>query len=109
MNGDCCAEPVAGPVVDARVLRHAWTALGPLRCGDWPAPYSLQPPHRKETLAVLDEVLAGVYLAVDADGRLRWLGKALRLPKSPSAQVMRHVGTRGGCRQVVGVVVCRGG
>lgn len=78
MNGDCCAEPVAGPVVDAGVLRHAWTALGPLRCGDWPAPYSLQPPHRKETLAVLDEVLAGVYLAVDAEGRLRWLGKAHR-------------------------------
>ncbi len=33
----------------------------------------------------------------------------LRLPKSSSAQVMRHVGTRGGCRQVVGVVVCRRG
>ncbi|MGW0669913.1 hypothetical protein [Streptomyces sp. NPDC002746] len=78
MSRDCCAEPVAGPVVDARVLRHAWTALGPLRCGDWPAPYSLELRHRRETLSVLDEVLAGLYLAVDADGRLRWLGKAHR-------------------------------
>ncbi|MEV7077809.1 hypothetical protein AB0N88_04515 [Streptomyces sp. NPDC093516] len=78
MSRDCCAEPVAGPVVDARVLRHAWTALGPLRCGDWPTPYSLEPRHREETLAVLDEVLAGLYLAVDADGRMRWLGKAHR-------------------------------
>jgi hypothetical protein len=75
---DCCAEPVAGPVVDTRVLRHTWTALGPLRRGDWPVPYNLGPRHREETLAVLDEVLAGLYLAVDADGRLRWLGKAHR-------------------------------
>ncbi|MGW4937329.1 hypothetical protein ACWEQH_30730 [Streptomyces sp. NPDC004166] len=78
MNADCCAEPVAGPMVNMRVLRHAWTALGPLRCGAWPAPYSLERRHRQETLAVLDEVLAGLYLAVDADGRLRWLGKAHR-------------------------------
>lgn len=75
---DCCAEPVAGPVVDGRVLRHAWTALGPLRRGDWPAPYSLDPQRRAQTLGVLDEVLAGLYLAVDAEGRLRWLGKAHR-------------------------------
>ncbi|MEH0541498.1 hypothetical protein QBB31_44300 [Streptomyces scabiei] len=27
---------------------------------------------------MLDEVLAGLYLAVDSDGRLRWLGKAHR-------------------------------
>ncbi|GAA1733616.1 MULTISPECIES: hypothetical protein [Streptomyces] len=79
MSVDCCAEPAAGPVVDARVLRHAWTALGPLRCGDWPTPYSLEPWHRQETLAVLDGVLAGLYLVVDADGRLRWLGKARRV------------------------------
>ncbi|MEV7325235.1 hypothetical protein [Streptomyces sp. NPDC093970] len=78
MNVDCCAEPVAGPVADARVLRHAWTALGPLRCGGWPALYSLGPRHWEETLAVLDDVLAGLYLVVDADGRLRWLGKAHR-------------------------------
>ncbi|MFD5519590.1 hypothetical protein [Streptomyces sp. NPDC127066] len=78
MSVDCCAEPVAGLVADARVLRHAWTALGPLRCGGWPAPYSLEPGRRAQTLAVLDEVLAGLYLAVDADGRLRWLGKAHR-------------------------------
>ncbi|WP_329240467.1 hypothetical protein OG223_53785 [Streptomyces sp. NBC_01478] len=78
MNADCCAEPVAGPLVDIRVLRQAWTALGPLRCGTWPAPYSLVPRHRQESVAVLDEVLAGLYLAVDADGRLRWLGKAHR-------------------------------
>jgi hypothetical protein len=75
---DCCREPVAGPVVDARVLRHAWTALGPLVRGDWPVPYSLEPHQRAQTLAVLDEVLAGLYLAADADGRLRWLGKAHR-------------------------------
>lgn len=78
MSVGCCAEPVAGPVVDVRVLRQAWTALGPLRCGDWPAPHSLEPGRRAQTLAVLDEVLAGLYLAVDADGRLRWLGKAHR-------------------------------
>ncbi|MEU9961252.1 hypothetical protein [Streptomyces sp. NPDC050982] len=78
MSGDCCPEPVPGPVVDGRVLRHAWTALGPLARGGWPAPYSLVPQRRTETLAVLDEVLAGLYLAVDADGRLRWLGKAHR-------------------------------
>ncbi|MER6354637.1 hypothetical protein ABT186_23165 [Streptomyces sp. NPDC001634] len=75
---DCCTEPVAGPVVDARVLRHAWTALGPLVRGDWPVLYSLEPHQRAESLAVLDEVLAGLYLALDADGRLRWLGKAHR-------------------------------
>ncbi|MDX2540051.1 hypothetical protein [Streptomyces scabiei] len=75
---DCCAEPVAGPVVDGRMLRHAWAALGPLACGDWPAAHSLVPGHRAQTLAVLDEVLAGLYLAVDSDGRLRWLGKAHR-------------------------------
>ncbi|MFJ5157054.1 hypothetical protein ACIQCF_37080 [Streptomyces sp. NPDC088353] len=69
---------MAGPVADARVLRHAWTVLGPLVRGDWPVPYSLEPPHREETLTELDEVLAGLYLAVDADGRLRWLGKAHR-------------------------------
>ncbi|MDG9728525.1 MULTISPECIES: hypothetical protein [unclassified Streptomyces] len=69
---------MAGPVADARVLRHAWTALGPLRCGGWPTPYSLEPGRRAQTLAVLDEVLAGLYLVVDADGRLRWLGKAHR-------------------------------
>ncbi|TDD07144.1 hypothetical protein E1292_13990 [Nonomuraea deserti] len=27
---------------------------------------------------MLDDVLAGLYLAVDSDGRLRWLGKAHR-------------------------------
>lgn len=78
MNVDCCAEPVVGPVVDARVLRHAWTALGPLVRGDWPVLYSLEPGQRAQTLAMLDEVLAGLYLAVDAEGRLRWLGKAHR-------------------------------
>jgi hypothetical protein len=60
------------------MLRHARTALGPLACGDWPAPRSLVPERRVRTLAVLDEVLAGLYLVVDADGRLRWLGKAHR-------------------------------
>ncbi|MFI9835250.1 hypothetical protein ACIHIX_47190 [Streptomyces sp. NPDC051913] len=75
---DCCTEPVPGPVVDTRALRHAWTALGPLARGGWPVPYSLGPRQREETLAVLDVVLAGLYLVVDADGRLRWLGKAHR-------------------------------
>jgi hypothetical protein len=65
-------------VVDARVLRRVWTALGPVVRGDWPAPHSLQPGQREQTLAVLDEVLAGLYLAVDSEGRLRWLGKAHR-------------------------------
>ncbi|MGW9498652.1 hypothetical protein ACWG5P_30500 [Streptomyces prasinus] len=78
MNLDCCTEPVPGPVVDTRVLRHTWTALGPLACGGWPIPYSLAPGRRAQTFAVLDEVLAGLYLAVDADGRLRWLGKGHR-------------------------------
>ncbi|WND15859.1 hypothetical protein [Streptomyces violaceus] len=36
------------------------------------------PGQRARTLAVLDEVLAGLYLVVDADGRLQWLGKAHR-------------------------------
>ncbi|MGW1878728.1 hypothetical protein [Streptomyces sp. NPDC001975] len=75
---DCCAEPVAGPVVDGRMLRHARTALGPLACGDWPAPHSLVTELRACTLAELDKVLAGLYLVIDADGRLRWLGKAHR-------------------------------
>ncbi|MFB6680126.1 hypothetical protein ACFCWG_48660 [Streptomyces sp. NPDC056390] len=75
---DCCPEPAAGPVVDGRMLRHARTALGPLACGDWPALHGLVPERRAHTLAVLDEVLAGLYLVVDADGRLRWLGKAHR-------------------------------
>lgn len=79
MTEDCCPEPIAGPVVDGRVLRHVWTALGPLARGDWPpAPHSLLVPHRAESLTALDEVLAGLYLAVDAEGRLRWLGKAHR-------------------------------
>ncbi|MFI0813552.1 hypothetical protein [Streptomyces echinatus] len=78
MSVDCCTEPMAGPVADARVLRHAWTALGPLVRGDWPVLYSLEPGQREQTLTVLDGVLAGLYLAVDADGRLRWLGKAHR-------------------------------
>lgn len=73
MSADCCPEPVAGPVVGTRVLRHAWTALGPLRRGSWPAACSLEPGGRRETLAVLAGVLAGLYLAVDADDRLRWL------------------------------------
>jgi hypothetical protein len=33
----------------------------------------------------------------------------VRLPRSSSAQFRWHVDTRGGCRRVVGVVVCRGG
>ncbi|MFF0450904.1 hypothetical protein ACFYT4_31755 [Streptomyces sp. NPDC004609] len=70
------AEPVAGPVVDDHVLRHVWTALGPLVVGGWPVRYGLGTHHREETLAVMDEVLAGLHLAVDAAGRLRWLGKA---------------------------------
>lgn len=78
MSLDCCAEPVAGPVVDTKALRHTWTALGRLVRGGWPASYSLEPGRRAQTLAVLDEVLAGLYLVVDADGRLRWLGKAHR-------------------------------
>ncbi|MCX5450278.1 hypothetical protein [Streptomyces nigrescens] len=78
MSLDCCAEPVAGPMVDGRMLRHAWTALGPLACGDWPVAHSLVPEHRAHTLAELDEVLAGLYLVTDAGGRLRWLGKAHR-------------------------------
>ncbi|MFZ4248615.1 hypothetical protein ACOZDF_25460 [Streptomyces griseoincarnatus] len=77
-DSECCAEPVAGSVVDGRMLRHAWTALGPLARGDWPAAHSLVAEHRAHTLAQLNEVLAGLYLAVDADGRLRWLGKAHR-------------------------------
>ena len=42
-----------------------------LRCGGWPAPHSLEPGGREETLAVLDGGLADLYLSVDADGRLR--------------------------------------
>ncbi|WP_406350888.1 hypothetical protein OHB56_40885 [Streptomyces sp. NBC_01635] len=91
MSVDCCAEPVAGPAVDARVLRHAWTALGPLVRGNWPVPYSLEPGRREETLAVLDEVLAGLYLVVDADGRLRWLGKAHR-DGGVGARLRNHLG-----------------
>jgi hypothetical protein len=95
---------VAGPVVDARVLRHAWTALGPLRCGDWPTPYRLEPRHREETLAVLDWVLAGLYLAVDADGRLRWLGKAHR-DGGIGARLRDHLRHRERARVFAGVFV----
>ena len=86
---DCCAEPVAGPVVDGRMLRHAWTALGPLACGDWPVAHSLVPEHRARTLAGLDEVLAGLYLVTDAGERLRWLGKAHRVD-GVSARLRNH-------------------
>jgi hypothetical protein len=34
---------------------------------------------------------------------------ALRLPKASSVRFRRRVDTRGGCRRVGGVVVCRGG
>ncbi|WP_093867822.1 hypothetical protein [Streptomyces sp. KS_5] len=78
MTVDCCEEPVAGPAIDDRALRHVWTALGPLTAGGWPICHGLGPQQREATLALLDEVLAGLYLAVDADGRLRWLGKAHR-------------------------------
>ncbi|MFI2429760.1 hypothetical protein ACH5A7_37785 [Streptomyces sp. NPDC018955] len=78
VRADCCEEPVAGPAVDVRVLRHVWTALGPRRVGGWPVRCDLGAQHQEETLAVLDEVLAGLYLVVDADRRLRWLGKVHR-------------------------------
>jgi hypothetical protein len=79
VKADCCKEPVAGPVADNRMLRQAWTALGPLVRGAWPSPYSLLPGEdRAATLSVLDDILAGLYLVVDVQGRLRWLGKAQR-------------------------------
>lgn len=78
VKADCCEEPVAGPVADNRMLRQAWTALGPLVRGSWPRRYSLAPGDRAATLATLDDVLTGLYLVVDAEGRLRWLGKAQR-------------------------------
>jgi hypothetical protein len=75
VKADCCKEPVAGPVADNRMLRQAWTALGPLVRGAWPSPYSLLPGEdRAATLSVLDDILAGLYLVVDVQGRLRWLG-----------------------------------
>ncbi|QWQ45380.1 hypothetical protein KME66_00015 [Streptomyces sp. YPW6] len=90
MGSDCCAEPVAGPVVDGRTLRHAWTALGPLARGDWPAGLSLAPEYRGRTLAGLEDVLAGLYLVVDTGGRLRWLGKAHR-DGGISARLQNHL------------------
>jgi hypothetical protein len=78
VKADCCEEPVAGPVADNRMLRQAWTALGPLVRGAWPTRYSLVPGDRAATLTVLDDVLAGLYLVVDVHYRLRWLGKAQR-------------------------------
>jgi DNA invertase Pin-like site-specific DNA recombinase len=43
--------------------------------------------------------------------KLDRLGRSLELcvPKMPSIQVMRRVGTRGGCRRVGHVCGCRGG
>ncbi|MFI6797625.1 hypothetical protein [Streptosporangium canum] len=75
---DCCLEPVPGPPVTPWVLSRVWTAVGPLGCGGWPEPHSLALQHRHSILTLLDDVLAGLYLAVDADGNLRWLGKAHR-------------------------------
>jgi hypothetical protein len=51
--------------------------MGPLVVGAWPILYDLTQ-RKRESLDLLDEVLAGLYLAVDPDGRLRWLGKAHR-------------------------------
>jgi hypothetical protein len=55
-----------------------WTAVGPLACGEWPAPQDLGAGHRLRTLEDLDDVLAGLYTVADAVGNLRWLGKAHR-------------------------------
>ncbi|MGW2151738.1 hypothetical protein ACWCOT_46130 [Nonomuraea bangladeshensis] len=61
-----------------QVLARVWTALGPLAEGEWPESYSLDAAQRHHSLRALDDVLAGLYLAVDADGMLHWLGKAHR-------------------------------
>ncbi|THA33010.1 hypothetical protein [Streptomyces sp. A1547] len=104
MTLGCCEEPVAGLAVDDRALRHTWTALGPLAVGGWPVRYGLGPQHREETLAVLDEVLAGLYLAVDADGWLRWLGKAHR-DGGIGARLRDHLGHPERARVFAGVFV----
>ncbi|MFF2821319.1 hypothetical protein ACFVT9_38075 [Kitasatospora cineracea] len=104
MIADCCEEPAAGPMVDARALRRAWTALGPLAVGDWPVRHGLDVQHRAQTLTVLDEMLAGLYLAVDQDGRLRWLGKAHRAD-GVGARLRHHLGHPERARVFAGVFV----
>ncbi|WP_266315910.1 hypothetical protein [Kitasatospora purpeofusca] len=78
MKPDCCPEPLAGPVVGERTLVYTHTSLGPLAIGAWPHRMSLHHQERHVTLTALNDILAGLYLAVDYQGRLRWLGKARR-------------------------------
>lgn len=78
MKRDCCPEPIAGPAIDDRALMYARTSLGPLARGDWPRMMDLGLHARHATLDTLSNVLVGLYIAVDAHGRLRWLGKACR-------------------------------
>ncbi|MFD8782518.1 hypothetical protein [Kitasatospora sp. NPDC059599] len=78
MKPDCCPEPLVGPAVGERTLVYAHASLGPLAIGEWPQRMSLHYQERDITLSVLNDILAGLYLAVDHQGRIRWLGKAHR-------------------------------
>jgi hypothetical protein len=69
---------------------QAWTALGPLHVDGWPVARDLVQ-DREKTLQDLDEVLAGLYLIVDSDGWLRWLGKAHR-DGGVGARLRNHLG-----------------
>jgi hypothetical protein len=75
---DCCPEPVAGPPVSQITLATVWSAMGDLVRGDWPQRRSLAAADRNRTLLRLDDVVAGLYLAVDGGGALRYLGQARR-------------------------------
>jgi len=60
------------------LLGQVWSAVGLLRVGGWPRLHSLASGRRTDTFIALGDILAGLYVVVDSDGRLRWLGQAHR-------------------------------
>lgn len=95
---------MAGQRMTTRELRLVWTALGPLVSGGWPLLQALETSRREAVLAVLDDVPAGLYVAVDADERLRWLGKAHR-DTGVGARVREHLRHPERARTFAGIYV----
>lgn len=71
-------ELVTGPNVTGTTLLLLRAALGMLAFAGVPRRYPLGPDNRRATLNELAQVPSGLYLAVDNDERVRWLGKAHR-------------------------------